>query len=305
MHQTQGALFMTALRHALACHIAESRIMPGRVRRSIVKRIAPDLLKDHSFNVPFYGMQYQGNVVNYIDRMVYFCGAHEKYMLYLFRDLIQKAPENYQVFLDVGANVGNHALYMSQLVGEVHAFEPYDKVRASLEENIRINALTNVHVHPVGLGNEEKKFPFYAPPDENLGAGSFFEDHQEYNQYMGELQVVVGDDWLRGLQIRRVDLIKMDIEGFERFALEGLKETLDRNRPVVVMELSPKTRETLPGAMEELQHLFPEEYRFYYFAVGNYDSGAYKLAPFTWDMQLKRQDVIAMPKDAAAVMGLS
>jgi len=296
---------MSALRHKLACQIAKARVMPGRIRRSMVKRIAPDMLKDHDFSVPFYGMTYHGNVVNYIDRMVYFCGAHEKYMLYLFRDLIQKQPERFQVFLDVGANVGNHALYMSQLVGEVHAFEPYDKVRASLEKNIQTNDITNIHVHPVGLGNEEKKFPFYAPPDENLGAGSFFEDHQDYNQYMGELQVVVGDEWLRGLQIRRVDMVKMDIEGFERFALEGLKETLERNRPVVVMELSPKTRETLPGKMEELASLFPGNYGFYYFAKGNYDSGAYKLAPFTWDVELKRQDVIAMSHETAAVMGLS
>lgn len=288
---------MTALRRTLATTLAESRILPGRIRRSAVKRLDAQLLKNHPFEIPFYGMTYRGNVVNYIDRMVYFCGAHEKYMLYLFRDLIKNNPGKYEVFLDIGANVGNHALYMSQLVGEVHAFEPYAKVRASLEENIRINDLRNIHVHPVGLGNEEKKFPFYAPPDENLGAGSFFADHQDYNTYLGELQVVVGDQWLRGLNIRRVDLIKMDIEGYERFALEGLQETLRRNRPVVVMELSPKTRETL-GSMDALKALFPENYSFSYFAKGNYDSGAYKLAPFAWHLHPKRQDIIAMPKAA-------
>src|SRR5215831_453940 len=56
-------------------------------------------------------------------------------------------------FLDVGANVGVYTILASAVVtrGEIHAFEPSTQTRLRFQENIRINGLTNVHLHPVAI----------------------------------------------------------------------------------------------------------------------------------------------------------
>src|SRR5690606_32961334 len=144
------------------------------------------MLKDYPFKAGFFGngsgLRFQGNIVNYIDRLVYFCGAHEKYMLCFLQDYVERLrarPDKGKViFVDIGANAGNHTLFMSRLCDEVHAFEPYERVRRQLEQNLAINHISNVHVYPVGLSDKETVMPFYAAPDTNLGAASFTPGHK-------------------------------------------------------------------------------------------------------------------------------
>lgn len=268
--------------------------MPYRFKRSLTKRIYPEMLKNYPFEVDFFGLRYTGNIVNYIDRLVYYCGAHEKFMLFFLRDMTKKLDRKNTVFLDIGANVGNHALFMSQVVDKVLAYEPYGFVREQLENKIRLNNIKNIIVRPIGLGNEELTIPFYAPPDSNLGAGSFFEDCNKGNVFMGNLQVVVGDKEIAGQGIEQIDFVKMDIEGFERFALEGLKETIKKSRPLIILEFSPKTRSTFKN-FEDFKSIFPEGYGFWRFGRASYDSGRYKIAQFDYNKIYKKQDVIACP----------
>src|SRR5690348_989354 len=97
-------------RKALAVRLSHQRCLPYKTRRSVIKRLYPAMLADFPFEVDFFdrksGLRFAGNVGNYIDRLVYFCGAYEKYMLALLRDYAQRANAN--TFLDVGANAGNH-----------------------------------------------------------------------------------------------------------------------------------------------------------------------------------------------------
>ena len=101
------------------------------------------MLKDYAFEADALGLKFRGNIVNYIDRLVYFCGAHEKYMLFMLRDYVRALNSSQAregiVFVDVGANAGNHTLFMSQIVEKVHAFEPFERVRKQLEENLTLN----------------------------------------------------------------------------------------------------------------------------------------------------------------------
>ena len=109
------------------------------------------------------------------------------------------------------------------------------------------------------------------------------------------MQLRRGDDVINEFAIKS-DIIKADVEGYEKFVLEGLKETLKRDRPLLVIELSSSTRESL-GSAEAFAALFPEDYHFYYFSSGNYDTGNYRLAPFDYALAPKIQDVIACPKE--------
>lgn len=289
---------MPSPRQALALWLSRRRALPYRTRRSAIKRLHPAMLEDFPFEAEFFGLRFKGNIVNYIDRLVYFCGGHEKYLLHFLRDAVAAIRALRAVpltFLDVGANAGNHALVMAKCVEQVLAFEPFERVRGQLEENIALNGLTNITVFPFGLGNENARIPFYAGPESNLGAASFCDGHYEGSRYLADLEIRRGDEVMAQEKINRVDVIKADVEGFERQVLEGLARTMRRDRPLVIFELSPKTRESIPG-QAALTALFPPNYTFWSFRTGRRDSGRYRLAPFDYAAPLpKLQEVIACP----------
>ena len=97
-------------------------------------------------------MQYEGNTRNLIDRRVLEYGAFEKYQLYFMRDLTRRTGRA-RTFLDIGANTGQHSMYMSRYVEQVHAFEPYGPVTDTFRKRLEANKITNIIIHPVGLGN--------------------------------------------------------------------------------------------------------------------------------------------------------
>jgi len=286
-----------------AIAISRQRWLPYKTRRSIIKRLHPAMLRDFPFETEFFergsNLRFHGNIINYIDRLVYFCGAHEKYMLCFLRDYVRQCQSSL-TFFDIGANAGNHSLFMAGLVDHVHAFEPYPRVRQQLEDNLALNHITNVTVHPFGLGDDNKTLPFYAAPDSNLGAASFRQEHKQDNYYLGDIQIRRGDDVVAELGIK-ADIIKADVEGYEKPVLEGFKETLRRDRPLLIIELSPTTRETI-GDAQHFAALFPPGYHFYYFATGNYNTGAYRLAAFNYALTPKIQDVIACPEEKLSIL---
>lgn len=211
-----------------------------------------------AFEVPFAGYVYPGRMDRWIDWIVYYHGAYEQDELELVRDLVAGRPA---VALDIGANVGHHSLYMASFCAQVHAFEPYEAVAAAIDEKITRNRLRHVQVHRVGLSERTQALDFFAPQGFNTGTGSFVATHEVGNNAMiGRLQVVRADDYIASLQLPRVDLVKIDVEGFELSVLRGLPATLQRYRPVVMLELSDSARQSL-GSAADLMALFPPDYR--------------------------------------------
>ena len=215
------------------------------------------------FTTDLFGMRYEGNTGNYIDRHILYVGAYEKPLLFLIRDIMKSAFANQGVFIDVGANTGQHSLFMSHYSKEVHAFEPYEPVLKKFRRMVEINSISNIEIHPVGLGSAHAKLPFHKPPDSNLGTGSFVEGFKPDNSYFGELEIQVGDEALKKAGVQSVALIKIDIEGYEKLALQGLQKTLQSFRPFVVFELTtnPQSPVSVKNKLE-LTSLFPESYDF-------------------------------------------
>lgn len=291
------------VRRCAAVWLSKQDGLSYKFRRSLIKKIDPSMLADYAFETRFFshasGLKFSGNIINYIDRLIYFCGAHEKYMLCFLRDyaaVLRGQVSHSLTFLDVGANAGNHALFMAKQVERVLAFEPFAKVREQMERNLALNGISNVTVFPFGLSDQAQVLPFYAAGASNLGASSFVAQHGRDNQLIGELKLEVGDAVLAGQDIGSVDIVKIDVEGFERPVLEGMKKTLSKHRPLMVVEFTQTTRNSVPDE-ETFLRLFPEEYSFFYFVRGNVNSGRYALAPYTYGMTPKIEDVIACPNE--------
>jgi hypothetical protein len=73
---------------------------------------------------------------------------------------------------------------------------------------IELNHIKNIVVHPVGLGDQNAKKPFYKPVEKNLGAGSFVEGFTSDNSYDGELEIGIGNEALEQAGVKSAALIK-------------------------------------------------------------------------------------------------
>jgi FkbM family methyltransferase len=219
--------------------------------------VNPDTVEGKEFETDFFGLKYQGNLNTFIDWSVYFYGAYEKGILLLMKDIV-KEKQN-PIFIDVGANVGHHSLFMSKLCDEVHSFEPYGRVKDILMSKLLFSKCSNIVVHNVGLGEKSEFLDFYAPVGRNIGTGSFMAEHAKDNNIKyGKLEIVEGDLYISKLNLKRIDLIKIDVEGFEKYVLLGLRDTLEKYRPFVVMEYSKVTRDNL--SLQELKEILPSGY---------------------------------------------
>ncbi|MGB0720784.1 MAG: FkbM family methyltransferase [Gammaproteobacteria bacterium] len=212
---------------------------------------------DDRFEVDFFGLRYSGRLGSFLDWSVYFFGAYEASMLELFADVV--GPDRDATFIDVGANEGHHSLFMGRLC-QVHAMEPDPRVRERFERRLAENGLDTVWVHAVGLGAADEMREFYAAGDHNTGMGSFLAGYHVENRSIGSVAVVNGDRFLADLGPMDIRLIKIDVEGFERAVVEGLRETLEHHRPHVVMEFSRFTRDSF-RSYREMMSVFPAGYR--------------------------------------------
>lgn len=258
------------------------RWLPFGLRDRVLRRLAdPDATAPTPFACDFFGHRYSGDLASFIDWTIFFYGVYENGVLAFLRDTAMLAGPG-AVFLDIGANVGQHSLFMARHADRVHAFEPWSEARARLDRNLADNAITNVSMHPFGLGDASGERQFFAPASANLGTGSFVPD-VNFNTAIGQLPVMRGDEAMAQLSIDRVDLIKIDTEGFEVKVLTGLTDTIARHRPVVVCELSETTLAELGaegGLQAGLRRLFDGDWRFFelgshpeYYRLTSYGGG--------------------------------
>lgn len=169
------------------------------------------------------------------DRSTYFLGRWSDIAI---QRLLAEKVEAGATVVDVGANRGEFALYASTVVrqGKVIAFEPNPECRAILLESIQRNEVSNIDVRPFGLSDASADLPLHFPLY-NSGEGTFagnntFDKRQERIVHS---KVEIGDEVL---QDEPIALIKIDVEGFELRALRGLSGVLDRDKPLLIIEIA-------------------------------------------------------------------
>ena len=177
-----------------------------------------------------HGLVFELHPNEEIDGHIATYGIYEHRLLRLLESLI---PAN-AVMLDIGANIGNHALYLARACSAVHCFEPNPRAYARLERNIALNKATNIRVHRFGLGRSDETATFYENTSGNLGASGFRSCEGERR----DLPIRNADDAVAELGLSRIDLVKIDVEGMEAEVLSGLRETIARFRPVIAFEYS-------------------------------------------------------------------
>ncbi len=202
-------------------------------------------------------------------------------------------------FYDVGANIGHHSLFMSKETDHIFSFEPYFLVRDELRRKFRhAGAEDMVTVFPVALGDENQRHVFYPPTGANQGTGTL-SDVLPSNAAAEaiEVDVVRGDDFLFANKLPPVSVLKLDVEGYEFQALEGLKETLRRDRPPILMEARLLTNAEAARAHHEVLSnlLYPDHLLF---GVAE-SQKSYKLQPF---ISRTVEEILVVPIELAGTI---
>ncbi len=215
---------------------------------------------DNYFVVPFGHYRYSGSLGNLIDWRVYYLGGHE---LAEMNYLIKITQGLKGVMLDVGLNVGQHALYMCDGFERVLGFEPYPPLALTAKSRFSDNNIDNVEVFVFGLGDKDAKLAYNPPRSDNHGVGFF--DRGTTDASDGTmLEVKNGDNFIKNKmnENERVTLVKIDVEGMEREVITGLKVTLSKHRPIVFFEYSDETKSHYTN-LDDFLSDFPNNYLFY------------------------------------------
>jgi len=169
------------------------------------------------------------------------------------------------VAIDCGANIGVHTIEWAKCMtgwGSVIAIEAQEYVYYALAGNIAINNCFNAKAILAAVAAENGVMnvpkPDYLAP---ASFGSLELKKRENNEFIGQT-INYGDDstseirtvTLDSLALKRVDMIKIDIEGMELEALQGAMDLIQRQHPILIVE-SIKTDETkLRGLLETLDY---------------------------------------------------
>jgi FkbM family methyltransferase len=197
---------------------------------------------------------------------MYLYGEYEGELIREFLSLVP--PERRSVVLDIGANVGTHSLAFASHFASVHAFEPNPALWESFERNMRINGRANVEIHKVALADCDKEMPFYSIPKKNFGLGTL-SPAQQYDlppQEVAKVKVVHAGRYLETLGLRPVDAVKIDVQGFEREVIRGLTPVLERDEPIVWVEVAATTLADA-GSEGAMRALFPFDSALFWFEV--------------------------------------
>lgn len=187
------------------------------------------------------------------DRIFYFLGSwYEKKTQILADSLIQKDMS----IVDIGANYGHFTLVSASKVGtagHVFAFEPNPNAFRRLQVHVELNELANVKTHNIGISDQPGELVLSVPTvnsGEATFAGTPFKDATSFVSAVETLDSQPFET--------RIDLIKIDVEGFELRVLRGASAIIRRDRPIVVTEVIARhlaRDETDPG---ELASYFSE-----------------------------------------------
>ncbi|KAF4669969.1 hypothetical protein FOL47_002304 [Perkinsus chesapeaki] len=157
-----------------------------------------------------------------------------------------------QTVVEIGANVGAYSIPLAEKLGpsgQLHCFEPFRYMYQILTANVVLNGLSNVYTYNVGIGEDgpERIVQVQAPSlsrISNLGA-------MRISQQQAEEVALVAYSGVENITIRsldsfsfsrKIDLLKIDVEGMEHLVAMGARETIKRDRPLIYAENQGKRR---------------------------------------------------------------
>ena len=178
---------------------------------------------------------------DYVSNKVLAHGVYEKNQLEILVDwIMSRNTVANNIVLDIGANIGNHSLFLASHFKKCISFEANPRTFALLKFNSGLAA--NVVPHNVGLSDRSGEAQLYTN-FANAGASSLSSKWNRSFDQSHKIKLERLDDFLAE-ETGKIDLIKIDVEGHEWFVLKGSEKIIRDNRPAIVFEYSPSSMGT-------------------------------------------------------------
>ncbi len=178
------------------------------------------------------GIKYRVDLNKLIDFGI-FIGGWEKNTIKFLKNNIQKG----NVVLEIGANIGAHSLIMANLVGNnghVIAVEPTQYAIDKLKMNISLNSnISNITLIEKVISDSETS-------DEDT-FNSDWKKNSEQSPHKISFKSTTVDKLVKEFKLNRVDLLKIDVDGYDFKVLKGAKETIRNYKPTIFVELCEYT----------------------------------------------------------------
>jgi FkbM family methyltransferase len=184
-----------------------------------------------------YGIEYKLDLNDYQSWLLYFFSDEDSSFGAL------NYLNNGDVCVDVGGNIGQTALMMAIKVGpqgKVFSFEPFERTHASFQNNLALNPhITNVKLERMAVGETSGELTMYVENKRNSGGNRIKPVDKNVNAEVQKVKVVSLDEYfLKDTSLTKVDLIKIDVEGFEMKVLKGAHELITKFRPALFVEIN-------------------------------------------------------------------
>lgn len=156
-------------------------------------------------------------------------------------DYVKSVLKNGDIFIDVGTNIGLFSLIASKMVGDkgkIICFEPSPSTFSRLIENVQLNDFINIDLRNIGLSDAIEEMTFYVS-ENGYDAWNSFAPSQD-NKLGSSIVVPVStlDIELKEIDKSKIKLIKIDVEGWEKFVLYGGKDFFVKFSPIVMVEFT-------------------------------------------------------------------
>ncbi|MCP4215377.1 MAG: FkbM family methyltransferase [bacterium] len=211
------------------------RLMAARVLYRLVRLV----FRDKTRRICRGGISYEVDLSEGIDLSLFLFGGFQNHIF--DNTHIQLPPDG--VALDVGANIGAMTLPLAKRMpqGSIYAFEPTDYAYAKLLHNISLNPAINknITVTQTFLGeksSQEHDMKAYSSWKVDKKRSDTHPLHGGAVRQADKIGVLAIDDFCRDLGVERLDLIKIDTDGFEYGILKGATGSIAKFRPTIIFE---------------------------------------------------------------------
>lgn len=210
-------------------------IVKGKSANSFFSKLVPNnyqYAKNSLREFEYKGIRLKLDIHDYLAHFIYFGFEDPSHATLM--NLIKKDD----VILDIGTNYGTTILQFAKQTGnrgQVYGFEP-DFINFSVcMENIKLNSFANLQVENIGLGSKEGSFFLVVDNESNRGMNRIGNNSKGKNSH--EVKIIRLDDWVNQKGIEIINLIKIDVEGFEMEVLRGGEQSLRKYHPLLFIEL--------------------------------------------------------------------
>lgn len=201
---------------------------------------------------------------------------------------------------DIGANIGYFTMLAASLVGtsgRVYAFEPNPSNCTLIQLSLEANGFTHVDLFPFAVADKPRLVVLNSSA--STGSTRPVLNMQELATST-VLRAVPVDDLLAG--VKRLDVLKIDIDGGEGLAMRGAVKTLERLRPIIFTEFSPEALQNMSAVSGEDYLRFLQGLK-YNFSVITYDEGIVacgsdipKVMQYFYKARASHVDLLVTPK---------